>query len=149
MIQKPNKSCTFSLVIETQHPVFTLHEFESNFLHSLTMQLSFVSVALALAAFATARSGHADLSLEARDYIDELTTREVLTELSTRELLDALSVRLNRRDSLYKLVEKCVYCNKKGVKSYELCGNSGARWEIGWAGPVHNAFNGSSSFGVL
>ncbi|KAF6749466.1 hypothetical protein DFP72DRAFT_913524 [Ephemerocybe angulata] len=91
------------------------------------MQLSFVSVALALtlAAFATARSGHADLSLEARDYIDELTTREVLNELSTRELLDVLSDRLNRRSGQGQLIEKCIYCKKKGVKTGEPCGTSG------------------------
>ncbi|KAF6759136.1 hypothetical protein DFP72DRAFT_1064102 [Ephemerocybe angulata] len=61
------------------------------------MHIPFLSVALALtlAAFATARSGHAELSLEARDYIDELTTREVLAELSTRELLDELSPSAN------------------------------------------------------
>ncbi|KAF6759140.1 hypothetical protein DFP72DRAFT_885786, partial [Ephemerocybe angulata] len=132
--------------------------------HYLTMHLSFVSVALALtlAAFATARSGHADLSLEARDYIDELTTRETLNELSTRELLDELSDRLARRGG-------CMYCGagempKAGdwealysglrpsgflrcIISLRVMG--GARWEIGWAGAVHNAFHGSSSFGVL
>ncbi|KAF5340711.1 hypothetical protein D9611_007332 [Ephemerocybe angulata] len=75
------------------------------------MHIPFLSVALALtlAAFATAHSSHADLSLEARDYIDELTTREVLAEVSTRELLDELSARGPRA--------KCKWC-KSEVQLY-------------------------------
>ncbi|KAF5340708.1 hypothetical protein D9611_007331 [Ephemerocybe angulata] len=79
------------------------------------MHIPFLSVALALtlAAFTTARSGHADLSLEARDYIDELTTRETLNDLSTRELMNELSDRLSQRS---RVLKQCMFCK---VRMYE------------------------------
>ncbi|KAF6740981.1 hypothetical protein DFP72DRAFT_947902 [Ephemerocybe angulata] len=73
--------------------------------------LAVVPLVLAFASFTSAHSSGSDLSLEAREYIDELTAREILSEVSTRELLDHLSARLERRGGI------CTKCGKQNVQN--------------------------------
>ncbi|KAF6759135.1 hypothetical protein DFP72DRAFT_149111 [Ephemerocybe angulata] len=95
------------------------------------MHIPFLSVALALtlAAFATARSGHADLSLEACDYINELITRETLSDLSMRELLNELSGRRSQRSS--GELKQCIFCKVRMYEPRDPCysGKSGEYWK--------------------
>ena len=68
---------------------------------------------------------HDGAELDAREWVDELTTRdldfvnavlerrEILSEISTRELIDELSDRLESRGLTKKKTYGCPYCGRQ------------------------------------
>ncbi|KAF6746496.1 hypothetical protein DFP72DRAFT_1076344 [Ephemerocybe angulata] len=89
-----------------------------------------LSVAVSLVSIVNA---HQDHTVEAREYVDELTAREeaynalerreLFADISTRELIDELSDRLERRTKSWM----CAYCKigfvKKADGGKTLCGS--------------------------
>ncbi|KAF6752477.1 hypothetical protein DFP72DRAFT_849955 [Ephemerocybe angulata] len=73
--------------------------------------LRLLSIVASLAVLSKAYSNNA---LEARDYIDELSTRAdaSFSSLSTRELIAELSECLDRRKAVYEPPKVCKWCGK-------------------------------------